>query len=126
METAPSNDKTLLIVEDEIDLRETLAEILRLHGFDPLTAESGAEALEILRQGQAPRMILLDLMMPDMSGWEFRDAQLRDPALASIPVVLVSGVSDLAEAAATTRATAFLSKPVDIEVLVRLVTGYCA
>jgi CheY-like chemotaxis protein len=125
MESASANGNLLMIVEDEVDLRETLAEILRMHGFDPVTAESGAEALEILRRGEAPRVILLDLMMPDMSGWEFREAQLRDPALASIPVVLVSGVSDLAEAAAATSASAFLSKPVDIEVLVQLVTRYC-
>ena len=125
MESPSTGERTLLIVEDEVDLRETLAEILRMHGFEPLTAGSGAEALEVLRQGTAPRVILLDLMMPEMSGWEFREIQLRDPALASIPVVLVSGVSDLAESAATTRATAFLSKPVDIEVLVQLVTGYC-
>jgi CheY-like chemotaxis protein len=70
-------------------------------------------------------VILLDLMMPEMSGWEFREIQLRDPALASIPVVLVSGVSDLAEAAETTRASAFLSKPVDIDVLVQLLSTYC-
>lgn len=124
MESPEASGKTLLIVEDEVDLRETLAEILSLHGFNPVTAGSGAEAMEVLRQGEAPRVILLDLMMPEMSGWEFRDIQLRDPALASIPVVLVSGVSDLAEAAETTRAAAFLSKPLDIEELVLLLTRY--
>jgi CheY-like chemotaxis protein len=125
MESPSRNGKTLLLVEDDVDLRETLAEILRLQGFDPVTAGSGAEAFEILRQGEAPRVILLDLMMPEMSGWEFRDVQRRDPALASIPVVLISGVSDLAEAAEATHASAFLSKPVDIDVLVRLLTRYC-
>jgi CheY-like chemotaxis protein len=124
-EGAVSTGKSLLIVEDEVDLRETLAEILRCHGFEPATAGSGAEALEVLRSGEAPRVILLDLMMPGMSGWEFRDVQLRDPALAAIPVVLVSGVSDLAEAAAATHAAAFLSKPLDIEVLVEVLTRYC-
>jgi CheY-like chemotaxis protein len=125
MESAVSGGRSLLIVEDEVDLRETLAEILRCHGFEPATAGSGAEAIEALRKGEAPRVILLDLMMPGMSGWEFRDVQLRDPELASIPVVLVSGVSDLAEAAAATRAAAFLSKPLDIEVLIDVLARYC-
>ena len=115
----------VLVVEDEVDLRETLAEILRLHGLEAVTAASGAEALAILRQGAAPRVIILDLMMPEMSGWEFREAQLREPALAGIPVVLVSGVSDLAEAAKKTDAAAFLSKPLDVAALVRVLQRYC-
>lgn len=125
MASAPANDRSLLIVEDEPDLRETLADILRWQGFEPTTAATGVEALEILHRGKAPRVILLDLMMPVMSGWEFRERQLGDPALASIPVVLVSGVSDLAEAARTTRADAYLKKPLDVTVLVRVLGRYC-
>ena len=125
MESVPANERSLLIVEDELDLRETLAEILRLYGFETATAASGAEAIALLREGAQPRVIVLDLMMPEMSGWEFRDVQLRDPALAGIPVVLVSGVSDLAEAAKTIDAAAYLSKPLDVAVLVRVLRRYC-
>jgi CheY-like chemotaxis protein len=120
-----TNDKTLLIVEDDDDLRETLAEILTMHGFDPVTAGSGSEALDVLHRGPRPRVIILDLMMPGMSGWDFRDAQLRDPALASIPVVLVSGVADLVDEAQTFHAVACFSKPLNVPVLVGVLRDHC-
>ena len=87
----------VLIVEDDADLREMMAQILILEGFNPATVSNGREALEYLRHGDAPQLILLDLMMPVMNGWEFCSQRQQDPALASIPVVLFSGAGDVGQ-----------------------------
>jgi CheY-like chemotaxis protein len=79
-------------VEDDADLREMMEQLLHLEGFAPLTAPNGREALELLQAGAPVKAILLDLMMPVMDGWEFRQHQLLDPALAHIPVVVISAV----------------------------------
>src|SRR6185436_12323698 len=80
----------ILLVEDDFDVRDALIPILEYEGHRVVGAASGQEALDRLRSGAKPSLILLDLMMPGMSGMEFRAEQLRDPALASIPVVVVS------------------------------------
>src|SRR5919206_1695644 len=79
----------VLVVEDDFAIRETLRELLEDEGYRVAWAANGKEALARLHE-RAPRVILLDLMMPVMDGWEFRVAQQRDPALASIPVVVIS------------------------------------
>jgi CheY-like chemotaxis protein len=80
----------VLVVEDERDIREALAEALSYEGYDVAVASNGREALRALRGGPLPDVILLDLVMPVMSGWEFRQVQVDDPALSGIPVVVVS------------------------------------
>ncbi|WP_242344612.1 response regulator [Anaeromyxobacter terrae] len=80
----------ILIVEDDPDIREALAEALGCEGYDVALAENGQDALDVLHDGPRPDVILLDLLMPVMSGWQFRQEQLADPALAGIPVVIVS------------------------------------
>jgi CheY-like chemotaxis protein len=82
--------RTVLMVEDDPDVRETIAEILADEGYRVVTAEDGREALEQLRAGLRPSVILLDLMMRGMDGFEFRAEQRADPALASIPVVVLT------------------------------------
>ena len=83
--------KAVLLVEDDIDVREAVADTLDEAGYRVSPARNGQEALDMLRSGAVqPRVILLDLMMPVMDGWQFREEQLRDPALASIPVVALS------------------------------------
>jgi CheY-like chemotaxis protein len=78
----------ILIVDDNRDLRETLAELLEAEGYDTACCEDGAAALAYLRNAERqPALIVLDLMMPVMNGWQFRDQQLEDPHLRSIPVV---------------------------------------
>src|SRR5580765_7790969 len=81
---------SILLVEDDFDMRDALIPILEYAGHHVVGAANGREALEQLRAGPKPSLILLDLMMPVMNGTEFRAEQLRDPALASIPVVVVS------------------------------------
>src|SRR5512138_2541112 len=81
---------TVLVVDDDESVRESLALALELEGYMVLRAAHGIDALLVLRTGIRPDVILLDLEMPVMPGWEFRERQLADPALADIPVVIVS------------------------------------
>ena len=116
---------TVFVVEDDPELREALTYLLEYHGYRVDGAANGREALDYLRRETAPCVILLDLMMPVMDGWEFREAQLGDPALASIPTVVVSAFSRRDEAAERIRANAFLAKPIDPEALLATVGRYC-
>jgi CheY-like chemotaxis protein len=80
----------ILLVEDDHALRETLSDVLSDQGYDVACACNGQEALDRLGQELPPDLILLDLIMPVMDGWAFRDAQRRSPALAGIPMVVLS------------------------------------
>jgi CheY-like chemotaxis protein len=84
--------ETVLVVEDDPDLREMMEQMLHLEGFATLTAPNGQAALDLLHSGAAVKVILLDLMMPVMDGWEFRRRQRADPRLARIPVVVMSAL----------------------------------
>lgn len=116
----------VLIVEDDPDLREGLAFLITHWGHVVVTAANGREALDRLDQMAGPPcMIILDLMMPEMDGWELRRSLLGQPAYADVPVLLVSGVADLDEAAKALSAVDYLRKPVDFQKLSRLVTLHC-
>ena len=106
---------TVLIVEDDFDLRDALVPVLEYDGHKVVSAANGQEALERLRSMPPPSLILLDLMMPVMNGEQFRAEQLRDPRLASIPVVVVSAHAHAAERAARLGAVGCLRKPLDID-----------
>jgi CheY-like chemotaxis protein len=80
----------VLVVDDDADLRRTLCEVLADEGFDPVGVADGAAALAYLERSPSPAAILLDLMMPNMDGWSFREEQLRDPRLAKIPVIVMT------------------------------------
>src|SRR5512146_3119469 len=84
--TVAAHATRILVVEDDADIRSVLCEILRDHGFDVAAACNGRDALDQLRRGARPSLILLDLMMPIMSGADFRAAQLATPELRGIPV----------------------------------------
>jgi two-component system, chemotaxis family, chemotaxis protein CheY len=116
--------RTVLVVEDDQDGRELLGELLSLHGFRAVLAVDGVAALEALKT-ERPCMILLDLMMPRMNGWQFREAQLADPLLQSIPVIVVSADGNIARKASEVRAAAYVRKPVDASELIRAVHKYC-
>jgi CheY-like chemotaxis protein len=85
-----SHAAPILVVDDDTELRETLGELLGEEGYDTRLAENGKRALELLRHGERPRLILLDLMMPEMNGWQFREEQLKDEVLRDIPVVVMT------------------------------------
>ena len=79
----------VLIVEDDDDVREFMELLLATSGYETMSAADGAEALEKMR-GRLPCLVLLDLQMPRMDGWEFRERQLLDPHLAHVPVVCIT------------------------------------
>src|SRR5438067_1769607 len=88
----PAAPCPVLIIEDDADLRDMMAQLLSLEGFQSVAVSNGREALDYLGQGVLPDVILLDLMMPVMDGWEFRRKQQADRALADIPVVVLSAL----------------------------------
>ena len=118
-------DKSVLIVEDDADVRESLAAILEAEGYQVIEAENGAVALDQLRRSSPVCLILLDLFMPTMNGWAFRDEQLRDPTLAPIPVVVISADAAAARRAATLGVVSALTKPLDFDRLLQIVGEYC-
>jgi CheY-like chemotaxis protein len=84
------NVAVVLLVDDDPSIRGSLSEYLAGEGFDVLVASHGVEALEVARRSPRPDVIVLDLLMPIMDGWDFRSAQLAIPDLAPIPVVVLS------------------------------------
>ncbi len=116
--------RPILIVEDDPDIREGLAQVLEGAGYPVLEAADGAEGLALLRSGAQPALILLDLMMPVMDGWDFRRAQRKDPALAAIPVVVVSGVADVREESALLEPDDYMVKPVRANALLAVVARH--
>jgi CheY-like chemotaxis protein len=116
----------ILVVEDEPTLRELFADILRDEGYPTTCADNGVEALRYLANAPVlPCLILLDLNMPVMSGWDFRLAQLADPRLASIPVVAISAGATVKQQALNISANDYLAKPLEIEDLVGVVARFC-
>jgi CheY-like chemotaxis protein len=112
---AQGRPPTILVVDDDRDTRECLALALELEGYRVERAVDGLDALLALRTGPLPAAIVLDLEMPSMPGPEFRAEQLRDPALAHIPVVVLSSSARAVEAQLR------LAKPVDLDALVRAI-----
>jgi CheY-like chemotaxis protein len=121
----PRSPNSVLIVEDDADLLETLASLLEDVGCPVTRAANGQEALRHLRSAPPPGLILLDLIMPVMNGWVFRAEQRRDPALTAIPMVVMSRVDDIQHQATALSAVGYLGKPVDLDELGALVAHYC-
>jgi CheY-like chemotaxis protein len=118
--TAPH---TILLVEDDPDIREALAwAISRVGGHAVVTAHHGGVALTLLKEGLRPCLILLDLFMPEMDGPTFRQAQLADPALATIPTVVLTALSD---APPMPGVLAWIPKPIETEQLVAMINEMC-
>ncbi len=111
----------VLLVEDDEDFRDLLAGILQTKGYEVVLAGNGAEALALMKGGLRPCIILLDLMMPVMDGWTFRQAQLADPAIASIPVIVLSAVSDYSRPISGL----MMRKPGNIPLIAREIDTHC-
>ena len=116
-----------MIVDDDGDIREAIAEALSDQDYGVVEAANGEEALAQLRAAgeTRPCVILLDIMMPIMDGWQFRDAQRNDPAIRDIPVVVLSAHASISEAANDMAVTDFLRKPVKLDTLLAAVARYC-
>ena len=118
---------TVLIADDDEDIRETLAEILQTEGYQVAMASSGWDAIEYLKTSSAsPSVILLDLMMPEMDGMEFRQLQKQNSDWATIPVIVLSAVGNPAKKAEEMGVMASLRKPLNIDQLLDLLTRACA
>lgn len=118
-----SGTSYILVVDDNHDIRDLVREILEFEGYVVVTACNGKEALERLGGADLPSLILLDLMMPTMNGWEFRAEQLKDQRLASIPLVVLTGDGNASEKARVLRATSYIMKPVHLDSLLAVVQG---
>ncbi len=112
---------SILVVEDDADIRESVIELLSFEGFAVESAPNGAEALHYLECNPAPHLILLDLMMPVMDGFGFRDRQKAHPTWSRIPVIVMSADGNILEKQARTTAAAYIRKPIDIDDLLALI-----
>jgi CheY-like chemotaxis protein len=115
----------ILVVEDDSALREALSQVLSDEGYDMLSARDGLEAVNCLKKGNRPDVILLDLSMPVVNGWEFRMFQKRDPDLARIPVILITAGGYTREEVAWLEPSALLPKPLDLPFLLSAVRKFC-
>jgi CheY-like chemotaxis protein/predicted transcriptional regulator len=118
--------RMVMIIDDDASVREDYAELLREEGYQVLTAANGREALDQLGAVSAPSLILLDLKMPVMDGWKFHRELADNPELSKVPVVLLSGSSDVFEEASRMEADDFLLKPVPVRELLGTVEQYCS
>jgi CheY-like chemotaxis protein len=113
---------TVLVVEDEEDLRETMREALESNGYAVVAAREGQEALDQLERIEHLCLVILDLLMPGMNGWDFFAKFRARPGLADVPVVVHSSAPSRAPAGVTR----VLKKPVDLEHLLSVIRQYCA
>jgi CheY-like chemotaxis protein len=117
----------ILVVEDEADIRESLALLLAQEGYEVVEASDGEEGLARLRGGgPRPCAILLDLHMPRKDGEEFRREQLEDAAIADIPVILLSGIAPAELRRRRIPASAIVRKPIDVHHLGAVLKALCA
>src|SRR4051812_48407004 len=116
--------KKLLIVEDDEAIRHMMQDVLEIEGYEIVTAADGQEGLELLRSSdETPCVIILDMMMPRMNGWQFLDEQRLDPRFSGIPVIVCSAYTESAKAV---RPSAFVAKPVQLPSLTNAVRSFCA
>jgi CheY-like chemotaxis protein len=123
MSAAATQPMGILVIEDDPAIRVFLGALLEKRGYPVTGAPHGARALEQLARDPLPGLILLDLYLPVMDGWEFREAQLRDPRLAAIPVVVITAGADV-----TLRpidAEEVIKKPLDVRSLLAAVSRHC-
>ena len=116
----------ILVVEDDEAIAEALASLLEDEGYAAVPVPDGRAALEKLRDGEKTCLILLDMSMPVMNGWQFREEQLKDAALAAVPVVVCTADHRAEENARSIGAAGWLRKPIDPERLLEVVGKYCS
>lgn len=116
----------IVVIEDDDELRQSITELLHDEGFPVASFSSGAAGLEYLRTSQPPSMILLDLGLPELDGWEIRRWLLANRRLADVPVVVCSGQEADADDWQDLAAADYVAKPLDADRLLRLARQYCS
>jgi len=118
----------VLVVDDDEEIRESLAEVLREHGCGAVAVSNGRQALDTLQNSEGERacLILLDLMMPVMDGRAFRKEQMQRRDLAEIPVVLISAFGSVVDEAKLLNVAGYLRKPFQLAEIIRATKTYCA
>ena len=112
----------ILVIEDDLEIRNALTEILAAEGYSVQSAPNGQEGLDLLRKGNhRPHVIILDLMMPIMDGWIFRNHQLQDPELSKIPVLVITADGNAKAKAKAMNALAGIRKPIDLDELLEAI-----
>jgi DNA-binding response OmpR family regulator len=123
VETEAPRQAGILLVEDDRDVRDAIAEVLEEEGYQVARARTGVDALEQLgKSHRLPAAIVLDLMMPLMDGWEFWSLQQSHYEWASIPVVVISADTNAKDKSSALRPIACLRKPLDIDELLAILT----
>lgn len=108
--------KTIMVIEDEKEIRSTLQEFLEFEGYDVLTAENGQAALDLLPTSATPSLILLDMKMPIMNGWQFAAEYLKSYKQTS-PIVVITAAADAEQRARDINAVGWISKPFNLDLL---------
>lgn len=116
-----SSVKCILIVEDDRDICSALVQLLTSEGFDVITAHNGQEALNILMAGARPHLIMLDLMMPIMDGYTFREEQLKNSDISSIPVIIMTADGQAQDKISKISCRHYIRKPFDVDDLLGLI-----
>lgn len=118
------NCKSVLIIEDDEDLRQSMRDVLEIQGYQAYCVSDGKEAIDRLNALEVlPCVILLDMMMPGMNGWQFLDYQRNTSKYSSIPVIVCSALSATAK---TLKPAAIVPKPVELKKLLQTVQSFCA
>jgi two-component system, chemotaxis family, chemotaxis protein CheY len=125
-DTGASKAELVLIVDDDKDLRTAVRTVLANAGYRTAEANDGQEALALMQAEDKPALLLLDLMMPNMDGWQLRSRLRSDPGLGAIPIVIMTAHAGVLRAVSNVRPeTPVLSKPLDVERLLQVVAIYC-
>ncbi|HAZ14720.1 MAG: hypothetical protein A2X86_12740 [Bdellovibrionales bacterium GWA2_49_15] len=114
--------QSILIVEDDAGIRDVLRYALELEGYKVVVAINGQDGLEQLAKMQSPCLILLDLMMPVMNGWQFMERLGHDMVLATIPVILITAFSEQGK---ELKSKGIIKKPIDLEIFLQAVKKWC-
>jgi two-component system, chemotaxis family, chemotaxis protein CheY len=117
--------ESVMLIEDDEDIRNSLKEILEDVGHTVIAAADGLIALELLQTGARPGVILLDLMMPVMNGWQFVSARSRQADTAHIPVLVITADAQIDQKAKSISADGYFRKPIDLDELLAALDRYC-
>ena len=121
--TADKSCPGVLVVDDDADIRESLRDVLEEEGYEVTCVPNGKEALAYLKDGHRPCVIVLDLMMPVMDGWQFRRQQKQDPSIADIPLVVITAAAG--SQPVLVDAEQLVMKPLDLNLLFTAIDRHC-